>query len=108
MSEVQIGPSANPTARKFVRELEQRRKLQDDADTRFMFSDPRGRRFMARFLLELGLYDPVATHEKRSVALGLRLRAILLNPQDWYAIEREILARRIDTSKIPLKEPEDE
>lgn len=86
--------------------MEQRR-VKIDGAFKSVLATPDGRLIMASLMLECGLYHPSPDLGKRSVALGLREKAIRLDPKLWSALDAEILALRIDPQTKP-KEPEDE
>jgi hypothetical protein len=83
------------------------RQRQLDEDARFVFTHPSGRRFVAALLDNCGLYALSPDLGKRSVAVGLRDKAIMLDPKIWSAIDAEIVARRIAPPKPPVEVEDD-
>lgn len=86
--------------------LEERQKILDAA-MRSVLADPNGRLVFATLIDDCGLYHPSPDMGKRSVALGIRAKALKLDPKLWFALEAEIVARRIEPENKP-KEIEDE
>jgi hypothetical protein len=86
-----------------------RQKHQDllDADFRAVLTSPAGRRVIAFLVCDCGLYSIHPDLGKRSVALVLRDKAIMLDPKIWSAIEAEILARRVESPKPPVEVEDD-
>lgn len=104
----EFGPSTSASIHKYVKQTQQDRKRQLEADQKFVFSNPAGRRFVAALIWECGLYQSNPDMGKRSVALGLRAAALACGEEHWHAIEKEIVDKRIDPKNAPRQEPEDE
>ena len=85
----------------------EKRQTRLDGAFKAVLSTPDGRLVVANLMLNCGLYHPSPDLGKRSVALGLREKAIRLDPKLWSALDAEILALRIDPQTSP-KESEDE
>lgn len=91
-----------------IKSQQEERQRQLDEDARFVFSHPSGRRFVAALMDNCGLYHLNPDLGKRAVAIGLRDKALKIDPKLWTGIEAEILARRIEPPKKQDKETEDD